>query len=331
MIEDKDLCLVDYKKVERGDEFLLPMVSICVENPFLDNKLKEISPEMNSSVYLRYLQGEVFDDKFGAIDYNNVTMSLSDYYVGGCVYWKNGSNFCHSSQTDILKHLYVTFSGFRNTAFYKCFGIEINDKYKSNIKYSIQHYKQGEFLDGSRRSSGNSIFVFFHHPNQFIFSNENFKAFYNDRTSGTDYLWVFELKGIEVLKTRNKRIGSCVEEFKDFDELVLKRHVEANGCRAPYHRKFEKFPVCSTKKQIKQLLHDANIAGNDRYPVPCQTVSKIDYEINYNDLGGNGEWFVFSVRFPDQIKVITQNRAVDIHTLVGNIGGYLGLFLGKRI
>ena len=31
---------------------------------------------------------------------------------------------------------------------------------------------------------------------------------------------------------------------------------------------------------------------------------------------------------PQLAKIITKSRAVDVHALIGNIGGYIGLFLG---
>ena len=40
IIEDEDLCLVDYIAVEKAEEFLLPTVSMCFRNPFLDTKLE---------------------------------------------------------------------------------------------------------------------------------------------------------------------------------------------------------------------------------------------------------------------------------------------------
>ena len=33
--------------------------------------------------------------------------------------------------------------------------------------------------------------------------------------------------------------------------------------------------------------------------------------------------------FRKEVKVISQSKEVDGHSLVGNIGGYIGLFLGK--
>ena len=39
------------------------------------------------------------------------------------------------------------------------------------------------------------------------------------------------------------------------------------------------------------------------------------------------DWQVF-IGYPEEIKYITKSKAVDIHSLIGNCGGYLGLFLG---
>jgi len=35
------------------------------------------------------------------------------------------------------------------------------------------------------------------------------------------------------------------------------------------------------------------------------------------------------INYPEKIKVITQLKSVDAHMLIGNIGGYVGLFLGN--
>ena len=35
------------------------------------------------------------------------------------------------------------------------------------------------------------------------------------------------------------------------------------------------------------------------------------------------------IGFPHEVKIITQSRAIDFDALIGNIGGYIGLFLGN--
>ena len=93
VIEDDDVCLVDYKPAEEADNFLLPRWSLCFQNPFLEKKLNEISPDINATIYLKYLRGEIFDHRFRDIDYENVTLNLSEYYVKDSVVWKNGTFF----------------------------------------------------------------------------------------------------------------------------------------------------------------------------------------------------------------------------------------------
>ena len=40
---------------------------------------------------------------------------------------------------------------------------------------------------------------------------------------------------------------------------------------------------------------------------------------------------ILGIVFPQNIKIITLSKEVDIHTLIGNIGGYIGLFLGNFV
>ena len=36
----------------------------------------------------------------------------------------------------------------------------------------------------------------------------------------------------------------------------------------------------------------------------------------------------YIMNYPRYVKIIIQSKDVDIHALIGNIGGYVGLFLG---
>ena len=68
------------------------------------------------------------------------------------------------------------------------------------------------------------------------------------------------------------------------------------------------------------------------YPKACQRISRID--IKQHSSGPfylHGPKLGFRVVYPDDVKIITQSKEVDVHSLIGNIGGYIGLFLGKDI
>ena len=68
---------------------------------------------------------------------------------------------------------------------------------------------------------------------------------------------------------------------------------------------------------------------NKKYSKPCGTMSKVDYSYSTEPQSWmNDTFFGINIIYPEQMKIITQAQSVDLHALVGNIGGYIGLFLG---
>ena len=68
------------------------------------------------------------------------------------------------------------------------------------------------------------------------------------------------------------------------------------------------------------------------YPKDCKRMSEIRRSASKPSNSKNFPtlWRI-GMSFPDEVKVITQSKEIDIHTLIGNIGGYFGLFLGKHL
>ena len=62
----------------------------------------------------------------------------------------------------------------------------------------------------------------------------------------------------------------------------------------------------------------------------CRTMTNVDFQTKAIDFKHLGYQFILNVIYPDQLKIITQSKSVDIHSFIGNIGGYIGLFLGKH-
>ena len=72
------------------------------------------------------------------------------------------------------------------------------------------------------------------------------------------------------------------------------------------------------------------------YPPACYRISKLEntrlgyrYGVDYFD--NPDSWFVTINYEKRWVKIIQQSKEVDIHSLIGNIGGYVGLFLGNNI
>ena len=133
-----------------------------------------------------------------------------------------------------------------------------------------------------------------------------------------------------MLKGRNKAHKPCYDGSVSYDDRLLKRQLELVGCRTPYQKFHEEYPICDVK--LKESVFRMNEKFEDVL-IPCEEISLLTYDyISYGF--GNGTWnatfgyFPLFIMYPDRVKEIKNSVAIDEHTLIGNIGGYIGLFLG---
>ena len=77
---------------------------------------------------------------------------------------------------------------------------------------------------------------------------------------------------------------------------------------------------------MKRSIFDWNKLKAGYLPVPCQEIPDIPFK-HFRSVNTQG--FSIEVYYPKKVKFIKQARSVDVHSLIGNIGGYIGLFLGK--
>jgi len=141
----------------------------------------------------------------------------------------------------------------------------------------------------------------------------------------------FTLKEFKILRRRNKRITPCIPDHMNFDEIVLHDHLQNIGCKTPFQKAARTKTVCESKEQIKRANFD--LLKNRNLKKACTTPIAINfenYETNYGKINGS-DWFHIYVTFPDNYEEIMMVRAVDIHSAIGNSGGYIGLFLGYAL
>ena len=67
-----------------------------------------------------------------------------------------------------------------------------------------------------------------------------------------------------------------------------------------------------------------------KFTQPCTSLTNINYKYEETDLETTGGKFKVWVFLPETFKEILQVQAVDFHSLIGNSGGYIGLFCGKN-
>jgi hypothetical protein len=170
------------------------------------------------------------------------------------------------------------------------------------------------------------VLTIVHNRNQLLLG-DSFNVLSLD-SNGSDGISIGMLiNKVEVFRRRNKPKEPCMTEWKKWDQLALLRYTKYVGCSAPYQKSLENISTCSTKKKMKEWSIFSPLAKNQKDYQPCIGMPRVDFEFSKN-LPRHKDIFMLTVGYPQQAKIITQSRAVDVDALIGNIGGYIGLFLG---
>lgn len=297
-LQDEDVCLVDYKPIKVANNIHYPEVSLCFQ-------------------YLGPL-----NEPICKINFTHVSINMTQYYLKTAVVWKNGS-------ISLVKGAksYLSFSGFKYGMFLKCFSILTPNLDWGEVKFIDHMYSIELYMNHFHPSSG-GVVARIHQPNQFLHTDDaQYLSSDMDVSKGVS-LGIL-MTSFEVLKRRNKVKEPCVTNWNEFDEIYTNEHIAQFGCSPSYFQPSVHFPICSDKGTIENSRFEVSrIRSKPSYFPPCQGMSKIDYEF-FNNFPSKKGLLKIMLGYPEQVKIITQSQAVDVHTIVGNIGGYIGLFLGK--
>ena len=324
-IEDRDIGVVDYVSFDEAKDVEHPNLAICFSHFILAKKLVETYPNITPSNYFQYVKGDIFEEQFLKVDYEKVTLDLKTYFIKGEIMDSDG-NYIRINSSD-LNHKNI-FNGFyKDNLLKKCFTSTVK---QSKLIHNIQEfhltYDKYKIFDelGIPRNKTLRIYSNIFYPGQFLLEVNRMRVHrLHSKTGGMNAF----IKSIEMLRRRNSHNRKCEENGDFYDNMVIQQHVRSVGCRAPYLPKYKSAPICSISEDIKQSKFDFHQTRKQYYQKACQRISKIQDAMNDHS-NGDGK-FTISIIYPDEIKVITQSKEVDGHTLVGNIGGYIGLFLGS--
>ena len=282
--------------------------------------------------YLRTLQhNETFKD----IDYEQITPHLNDYFKELRINWKLGKRptdfICKAVDECPYYTIKNNYNGFSpEKRFIKCFGINILRTHAKKIVTVKLIFNESL---GNVLGQAQMLQVSFNYPNQIIRPRHGLKSIWPKHLENgvQNTIEMFQITSLEALKRRNKRKEPCTTAWKNFDQLVLKRHLEKVGCRPPYISQYPDFPMCNTEADNKKAYFNGwglqKVYADD----PCQEMPTIDFNSEDTPAAPNITTYEIWVSYPFKGKIITQLREVDAQTLVGNIGGYIGLFLGKPL
>ena len=75
---DEDLCTIEFQKFYDKSRDSYPALSICLSNSISSEKIMHYNKSFDSSSYLKFLRGEVFDPNMLAIKYSAIIQNITD-------------------------------------------------------------------------------------------------------------------------------------------------------------------------------------------------------------------------------------------------------------
>jgi len=340
-LRNEDVSVIDYQSLETVENPTQPEFSICLENPFKQEKFNGTGTGIQVKNYLAYLGGHITgDDTYKDIDFDDVSINLFDYLETVKLDLRQGNNQIKKTCTDINNCPFVifknNFNGFPiGLKFFKCFGVEVSKPYARVVTRVILVFSSR--LTSLLKAIGGMRSMVFHYPQQMLVSQGADDIWLE--SNETNKILMIKMKTVEILKRRNKFGNPCLLDWMHYDDSMYQKHMEGVGCRTPYQTQniYKNIFLCESQMKMKQSIM-SNFRSEKR-PPPCEGISNMVYRIDNVPLDSNPEsplYFKplsipFVVEYQDKIKVITQSQMVDLQALVGYIGGYIGLFLGKNI
>ena len=287
------------------------------------------------------------------IDYDEVTPKMEDYLLGASKYnqrWERSTYETASDTThvDVLNednwkpNFYVGFRGPGE----KCWTFEIPYIFgESYSAYTLQ-INNTIFPNGIRPETiGENAFglrVYFHYPKQLLkasIGRRTWASHDHPNINPKRYSMVFHMHQVEILEQRNKKESPCIDLIED--DRLMQEHIDNVGCKPTHWKQNTSIPKCTTKEQMKEFLIDFKTS---KYLPTCKTMQKLLYAYEeFNELqdylmkdivvkDNSTAVCEVAIYFQDNIYLeIEQTREYTMYSLIGEAGGYVGLFLGYAI
>ena len=350
---NEDISQVTFQEFHETKGNIYPSLTICVSSIFYEDQLELYGEGINIHTYSDFLSGEHWDDRMMYIDYDNVTLNFEDYLLGIGMWtpdWRylygaerffydhsklmnamNGDTKITSTKMyDWKPYFYIIHRGMAQ----KCLSVEI--PYMENKKvWTFGIVFDSEIFPEHTRPAYYEFGVKMHYPGQFLTAKMQKYVWKSRESNSSDYLTMrFKTQKLEVIKNRETAKHSCNQNWKKDDEQIMMEKITDVGCKPPHWKINSNSPRCTTQKQMK-LFSEFNMT---QYQPACQSIQKIlyvyeEYEIleDWTDewLNETDKIFEVMLEFQDGTYMeIQQVRDYGVQSVIGDAGGYVGLFLG---
>ena len=348
-VQNYSTSLIDFRTYLEREEDIYPSFSFCFREDAIYNREKINASGIEK--YRGFLEGKMWDEEMRKIDYDEITMDLKDYVksvsalhkYGGSSHYSWIHNDYHESKDMLksseLKPNFPFYTSFRHGSM-KCFSLDISDKNMPGVlKYTTEvliiEWKNVNLLSSSMPG------YFMHYPGQLFRASPLVAEYIPNQGFFTGLLSAknFWIDSVEVLKRRNTLKSECLEDSEKDQEYIISKLFEKTQCKPP-NWKDAKYPTCNSKISMAKSYVHSMFFGDAKFLNktirPCNQLKTIvfqtqDIPMVKEDINVHSNHTMFIIFKGTTYKEILHIRSFDIESLVGNMGGYIGLFLGFAI
>ena len=180
-----------------------------------------------------------------------------------------------------------------------------------------------------------------HYPSQLLRSNSLDLEYIPNMgiKSGKVKAKNFRIDNLEVIRKRNTGNTPCNTESTKDNEHIISKLLEKTKCKPPHWIDLKYPQVCNNSHSIANTNIDACAFDNPdffkEFDEPCDQIKIITFNVQELNRGFNESTDTRSdltLAFKSATyKEIIHIRSFDMESLVGNMGGYVGLLLGFAI
>ena len=251
-MKDDDVSLVNYKRYHSDKDSVYPSLTLCFNNPFLNDKLEDVGDGVNTTTYSKFLEGLHWDNRLVHINYDSVTLDIDEYLDGVRIVLANGTVY-ENSNHPTEKMYYISM----RSSSVKCFSFDTPFLTNVGVEYLVVAMKNSIFPHGYRpmhhdfdasTGKGGGFEVRFNIPGQVFRSDFTAKWIWESLGHNASRKWVgmtFKLKNVEVLKLRSKSSIPCNSEWQQDDQKIKEAIMSSTRCKPPHWNITTDRNICS--------------------------------------------------------------------------------------
>ena len=145
---DEDTSQISFKTYPKGQNSMYPSISLCFDWPFYTDRLVTFGNGLNASTYSKFLSGEVWDERFLHVEYDNVTVNLESYL--SLIEIKNTNDekkvYNYENKQNDTEDQQASFYVSSRSSDEKCFSMDIPNVGDDSLK-TVEIWLKNKFLN----------------------------------------------------------------------------------------------------------------------------------------------------------------------------------------